>query len=194
MSSLLALRRLAVGVAADDNWLYAAGGMLSDNSPTSFVERFDGSTWQSTQSMNVARIAPAAVVFRGLLYIISGKNPSNWLLSVECFDGVKWSAAPSLSRTRHDPVAAIFKDAIYLVGAFDGSPTWNCIEVFNGLAWSSGPCGGKATGSGVAVLLGSLYAFGGQGTLAVERFNGTAWIRDSASMPVSTWGHATFVL
>ena len=107
------------GVEVLDGKIYFVGG--TDGSAKNIAERYDPvtNTWETLNSMSVARAGLASAVFNGKLYAIGGVG----LSSVEVFDPLNgnWSAGVALPSEVNRGTAITVNDKIYLIGGLNAS-------------------------------------------------------------------------
>ena len=107
------------GVEVLDGKIYFIGG--KDDSAKNIAERYDPvtNTWETLNSMSVARAGLASAVLNGKLYAIGGTG----LSSVEVFDPLNgnWSAGVALPSEVNHGTAITVNEKIYLVGGKNAS-------------------------------------------------------------------------
>jgi len=107
------------GVEVLDGKIYFVGGY--DGSAKNIAERYDPSTntWETLNSMSVARAGLASAVLNGKLSVIGGEG----LSSVEVFDPLNgnWSAGVALPSVVNEGTAINVDNKIYLVGGMNSS-------------------------------------------------------------------------
>ena len=107
------------GVEVLDGKIYFIGG--KDDSAKNIAERYDPvtNTWETLNSLSVARSGVACAVLNGKLYAIGGVG----LSSVEIFDPSidSWSAGVALSSEVRSGTAITVSGRIYLVGGRNAS-------------------------------------------------------------------------
>jgi hypothetical protein len=103
-----------------DGKIYFVGGK-DGSSAKNIAERYDPSTntWETLNSMSVARVGLASAVLNGKLYAIGGEG----LSSVEVFDQNtgSWTAGVDLPSVVCNGTAISINDKIYLVGGVNSS-------------------------------------------------------------------------
>ena len=108
------------GVEVLDGKIYFVGGK-DGSSAKNIAERYDPitNTWETLNSMSVARAGLASAVLNGKLYVIGGEG----LSSVEFFDPLdgKWTAGVDLSSVVYNGTAITINNKIYLVGGVNSS-------------------------------------------------------------------------
>ena len=108
------------GVEVLDGKIYFVGG-LDGSGAKNIAERYDPSTntWETLNSMSVARAGVSSTVLKGKLYAIGGEG----LSSVEVFDQNtgSWTAGVDLPSEVNGGTAITVSDKIYLVGGKNSS-------------------------------------------------------------------------
>ncbi|MDB0031590.1 hypothetical protein N9E34_08985, partial [Opitutales bacterium] len=108
------------GVEVLGGKIYFVGGK-DGSSAKNIAERYDPSTntWETLNSMSVARHGVACAVLNGKLYAIGGVG----LSSVEVFDPLNgnWSAGVALPSVVYSGTAITVNDKIYLIGGYNAS-------------------------------------------------------------------------
>ncbi|MDI9357659.1 MAG: hypothetical protein QM528_01795 [Phycisphaerales bacterium] len=122
------------GVAVYEGRLYALGG-YNNVVALRGVEYFNGSTWTTTDSMNVARYAFGTVVCNGNIYVFGGSNGSTAVDSVEYFNGISWGIATPMPTARTALVASLYNDKIYVMGGERNAraTVFSIVEIYNPL-------------------------------------------------------------
>jgi N-acetylneuraminic acid mutarotase len=108
------------GVEVLDGKIYFMGGK-DGSSAKNIAERYDPltNTWETLNSMSVARHGVACAVLNGKLHAIGGVG----LSSVEVFDPLNgnWSAGVALPSVVYSGAAITVNDKIYLIGGYNAS-------------------------------------------------------------------------
>ncbi|XP_015434239.1 PREDICTED: uncharacterized protein LOC107190037 [Dufourea novaeangliae] len=91
------------GLVVSHGKMYAIGGQGKNGITLKTVEAFDPSdfTWREMQPMQTARVGPASVKYRDLIWVAGGMTKSKKELfskDVECYDPIKNLLAPILCR------------------------------------------------------------------------------------------------
>eukprot|EP01060_Flectonema_neradi_P028120 TRINITY_DN3782_c7_g1_i1.p1 TRINITY_DN3782_c7_g1~~TRINITY_DN3782_c7_g1_i1.p1 ORF type:complete len:473 (+),score=53.51 TRINITY_DN3782_c7_g1_i1:165-1583(+) len=130
-----------LGAISLGNLIYVIGGTQRRHSPgekvLSIVQSFNPDTneWCVLPSMSTKRMCPAAVSYRGKLWVIGGSDGDGALNSVECFDPVTqvWSEGPPMVTLRSNATATVTQGRIYVTGGFyvnEGGPL-NTVECYD---------------------------------------------------------------
>ena len=143
-------------------------------------------SWHALPPMLESRWQFSAVVYRGEIWALGGKNASHDLASVEAFDGKSWIETIALPKPISAGSSAVFQDTIYHAGgtrAGEATPyasvyrlnlekgSWDVVASMNR----------PRSSHGLVVFEGALFAIagfdgsGGKRSTAVESFNGTVW-------------------
>jgi N-acetylneuraminic acid mutarotase len=108
------------GVEVLNGKIYFVGGK-DGSSAKNIAERYDSTTntWETLNSMSVARHGVACAVLNGKLHAIGGVG----LSSVEVFDPLNgnWSAGVALPSVVYSGAAITVNDKIYLIGGYNAS-------------------------------------------------------------------------
>ena len=115
------------GVEVLDGKIYFVGG--NDGSAKNIAERYDPATntWESLNSMSVARHGVASAVLNGKLYAIGGfAIRGQRLSSVEIYDPLSpnWSLGIPLPKEISKATAIAFEDSLYLVNGSDSAGSY----------------------------------------------------------------------
>jgi hypothetical protein len=174
--------------------LYAVGGYKGTGYLLNTVEKFNGTSWTTDASMNVARYGLGLAVYNGALYAVGGHSGTGYSNTVEKFNGTSWTTDASMNVARQQLGLAVYNGALYAVGGYKGTDYLNTVEKFDGTSWTTDASMNTARyGLGLAVYNGALYAVGGETAGAgyyintVEKFDGTSWTTD-ASMNTARYG------
>eukprot|EP00928_Gymnodinium_smaydae_P016680 TRINITY_DN16299_c0_g1_i1.p1 TRINITY_DN16299_c0_g1~~TRINITY_DN16299_c0_g1_i1.p1 ORF type:complete len:458 (-),score=26.30 TRINITY_DN16299_c0_g1_i1:133-1506(-) len=146
-------------------------------------------TWCPLPAMTIRRSRGTACVLHGLLYICGGIEPTGGVSrAVESFDPLRqeWSVMTPMAHARAGAVAAAVRDKLYVCGGYavvrgggwEACPS-ECLDISSEV-WSPAPSTQQRVITDVAVLGGSLYAYGKLGRLmfdTVECFDpvGQTW-------------------
>jgi N-acetylneuraminic acid mutarotase len=107
-------------VSAIGGKLYVAGGNIGSGTASRRLDVFDPATntWTTRAAMPTARVAAAAAVTQGRLYVIGGRNGTTYLDAVEAYDPLNnsWSAPTAMINPRAGLGAAGIGQLIYTVG------------------------------------------------------------------------------
>ena len=138
--------RTAMGVAAIDGLIYAAGGNNYDLGigSSNIVERYDpaANQWSRVADLPEAREFLAAVALKGKLYAIGGMpnedgsfaNSDPASAKVFRYDPLtnQWTGRASMSNARYFPAAAALDGQLYLIGGREirESPALNVTEEY----------------------------------------------------------------
>ncbi|MEW6207063.1 MAG: kelch repeat-containing protein [Acidobacteriota bacterium] len=162
--------------AVIDGKLYAFGG-VEHAGPLNRVDEFDPSTntWSSRAAMPTARESVAAAEVNGKAYVLggslaSGANPGT--AANEVYDPVTntWQTRAPMPRSRLSHMVAAVGEKIYVFGGFDGvgpfhTTTFDIVDVYDTSAntWTTcpTPMPQRLASSGIAVLNGRVFLFGG---------------------------------
>jgi N-acetylneuraminic acid mutarotase len=155
---------------------YVVGGEVLGTSTTpgpasSRVDVYDPATdqWSTTPPMSQARVAPAAAVAGGLLYVFGGSGPSGGidLQTVEVFDPLAstWTLWPAMPTPRSGAAAATVGNLICVFGGTSAGQdlsTTECLDTVS-KTWTSGvpPMPTFRRALGADALGGLAYAVGG---------------------------------
>ena len=126
-------KRLGVGVAVLDGYLYVMGGAESTKTFDS-VERYDpvAGIWTMIEPMSTARKHLGSTSCDGKVYAIGGRN-SDGLETAECYDPVAatWTPISPMSMKRAGIGVVELRGWIYVIGGQHGEVRLNTVEAYN---------------------------------------------------------------
>ena len=151
--------------------------------------------WAAGVSMAEVRVAAAAAVLGGELYLLGGMSHYHSVLgTAEAFDGKSgaWAAVAPMSTVRAFAAAATLGGRLYVIGGCDGDDEMSSVESFDPQtgAWLEvAPMPSPRSGQAAAVLggkvLSKVYVVGGIG--AHEEKLNTVEVYDPAT---NSWAAA----
>lgn len=159
-----------VGVVAVNDRIYVMGGADASEGSLPTLEIFDPATgsWTIGTPMPSERNEFAVGVVDGKIYAIGGLCcPSGDFSANQMYDPAtdQWTAkAPMPGDGRHGVTGGAIDGKIYVVGGQTGSNSFTNLDIYDPKTdtWSSGaPMPTPRTDVGVAVVVGNLYAIGG---------------------------------
>ncbi|XP_076386689.1 uncharacterized protein LOC100877623 isoform X2 [Megachile rotundata] len=204
------------GLVVSHGKMYAIGGQCSNGIALKAVEAFDpsDSTWRKMQPMQTARIGPASVKYRDLIWVAGGMTRSRKELfskDVECYDPIRnlWLKAVPLRSARCFASFYVVSDCLYVIGGAstteNGTQSIDSIDVWNGndCVWRehanmSIARHGHTTGS----IGDQLLIIGGVTTVFMKTLSSVEcyccdiekWMKGVSSLPHSVSGHGTVSL
>ncbi|XP_076380872.1 uncharacterized protein LOC117220794 isoform X3 [Megalopta genalis] len=111
------------GLVVSHGKMYAIGGQGRNGITLKSMEAFDpsDSTWREMQPMQIARVGPASVKYRDLIWVAGGMTKSKkemFSKDVECYDPIKnlWLRAVSLRSPRCFASFYVVDDCLYVIG------------------------------------------------------------------------------
>ncbi|XP_078044683.1 uncharacterized protein LOC144474074 [Augochlora pura] len=111
------------GLVVSHGKMYAIGGQGRNGMTLKTMEAFDptDSTWREMQPMQTARVGPASVKYRDLIWVAGGMTKSKkemFSKDVECYDPIKnlWLRAVSLRLPRCFASFYVVADCLYVIG------------------------------------------------------------------------------
>lgn len=204
------------GLVVSHGKMYALGGQDRNGIALNLVEAFDPSegTWKEIQAMSIARVGPASIKYRELIWVAGGMTKSKKELfsrDVECYDPLKnlWLKAEPLRSPRCFASFYVMSEFLYVIGG--ASPTENGTESVATLdIWDSKlglwkqkaemaiPRHGHCTGS----IGNQLLIIGGVTTAFMKTLNSVEcycydldkWMKGVASLPHAISGHGVVSL
>lgn len=170
--------REELAVRAVGGILYAMGGyaLLGREGanqtlvPVNVVEAYDPATntWSTKAPMLGAYAGAAAVVNRGMIYVMGGVDARNaYSNAVEAYDPAKngWTAKAPMPTARYDLAAANAGGTLYAVGGWGAAGVTSALEAYDPLtnAWSTkAPMPTARYGLAVRAIDRVIYAAGGR--------------------------------
>jgi len=172
----------------------ACGGNTGPLAGVNNTEKYDGSSWTNSGTLNTARLALASFGTQTSAVAAGGYASPAAVANVEEFDGSSWTAATALPTARNDLMAA---GTLTAGLTFGGQPSnTNETKEYDGTNWTTGGnlIDGRASAAGSGLQTAALI-FGGDtpGLVAsTEGYDGTSWsTRPSLSTAVRMNSAAT---
>ncbi|XP_076674694.1 uncharacterized protein LOC143372435 [Andrena cerasifolii] len=204
------------GLVVSHGKMYAMGGQDRNGIALKTTEAFDPSecTWREMQPMQTARVGPASVKYRDLIWVAGGMTKSKKELfsrDVECYDPIKnlWLKAVSLRSPRCFASFYVVSDCLYVIGGAstteNGTQSTNSIDIWDGneSVWKeqanmSIARHGHSTGS----IGDQLLIIGGVTTVFMKTLNSVEcyccdigkWMKGVSALPHPVSGHGTVSL
>ncbi|XP_043787863.1 uncharacterized protein LOC122712356 [Apis laboriosa] len=204
------------GLVVSHGKMYAIGGQGRNGIALKTVEVFDpsDSTWREVQSMQIARVGPATVKYRDLIWVAGGMTKSKKELfskEVECYDPIKnlWLKAIPLRSPRCFASFYVISDCLYVIGGAstteNATQSIDSIDVWDGndYVWRehtnmSIARHGHSTGS----IGDQLLIIGGVTTVFMKTLNSVEcyccdmgkWMKGVSALPHPVSGHGTVSL
>ncbi|XP_043254221.1 uncharacterized protein LOC122398442 [Colletes gigas] len=208
--------RMDFGLVVSHGKMYAIGGQDRNGMALRTVEAFDpsDSRWREMQPMQTARVGPASVKYRDLIWVAGGMTKSKkefYTKDVECYNPIEnlWLKAVPLRSPRCFASFYVVSDCLYVIGgvsitetgaqSIDSIDTWDRIDcVWKEQANMSIPRHGHAVGS----IGEQLFIIGGITTMFPKTLNSVEcyccdigkWMKGVVALPYSICGHGTVSL
>lgn len=137
--SPMQMKRLGVGVAIHNNFIYVTGGGRGSDSErystTNSVERYDPKRdiWEYVAPMNNPRKHHGCCNFRGKLYVVGGRNDPAELDSAEVYDPDldRWVEIAHMNIKRHGIGLVELADQLYAIGGQSEHSRLNKVEAYD---------------------------------------------------------------
>lgn len=143
------LSRSELSAARVGDSIYVVGGFGASGRTTAAVERYEirRRRWRRVRPMPVALNHPAAVAYRGMLYVSGGytnesalSEPSGVLLRFNP-QTRRWRRLPAAPTPRAAHAAAVIRGRLYVAGGANDSGSLRSLEIYDFARrrWSNGP-------------------------------------------------------
>ncbi|XP_076278255.1 uncharacterized protein LOC143208067 isoform X2 [Lasioglossum baleicum] len=204
------------GLVVSHGKMYAMGGQGRNGITLRTMEAFDptDSTWREMQPMQTARVGPASVKYRDLIWVAGGMTKSKkemFSKDVECYDPIKnlWLKAVPLRSPRCFASFYVMSDCLYAIGGASTSEiTTQSIDDID--VWDGNECVWKERakmsiarhGHSIGSIGEQLLIIGGVTTVFLKTLNNVEcyccdiekWMKGVSALPQPVSGHGTVSL
>jgi N-acetylneuraminic acid mutarotase len=143
------LARTEVAAGRVGRFVYVVGGFVPGPATTAAVERYDivRDHWSRIRSMPVGLNHPAAISYRGALYVLGGytakraiAGETNGFMRYDPSRG-RWSRMPAAPTARAALAVGVIGNRLYAAGGASGGRALARLEIFDfgSRRWSRGP-------------------------------------------------------
>ncbi|XP_076182991.1 uncharacterized protein LOC143154856 [Ptiloglossa arizonensis] len=202
------------GLVVSHGKMYAIGGQGRNGIASRTVEAFDpsDSTWREMQPMQTARVGPASVKYRDLIWVAGGMTKSKKELfskDVECYDPIKnfWLKAVPLRSPRCFASFYVVSDCLYAIGGAstteNGTQSIDSVDAWDGNVWREQANMSIARhGHTIGSIGEQLLIIGGVTTVFMKTLNSVEcyccdigkWMKGVSALPHPVSGHGTVSL